>query len=198
MTSGQALPRRSIHLQVQAVHNLADGLREPSRTCPKKNCGFTVTTRWQSREHRMLPIMTLPSLLIQTGSQQPGFPRPSIGSWVSYGLGSEKAPAPPLLSFYFASQRMNIDQPLVLAPLSSGSAPITRASSFSCPAGDPSALFVRTSGRIGANRRAGTTLYVKLNHIEGNLWRPRAIETLLASPSMKWRAIAGCKHPFPS
>src|SRR5215831_9616934 len=47
---------------------------------------------------------------IQTGSQQPG--RPSMGSWVSYGLGSENQNLPAFVVLLSQAQALNADQPL--------------------------------------------------------------------------------------
>src|SRR5688572_17604411 len=47
---------------------------------------------------------------IQTGSQQPG--RPSLGSWVSYGLGSENQSLPSFVVLLSVANALNTDQPL--------------------------------------------------------------------------------------
>jgi hypothetical protein len=47
---------------------------------------------------------------IQSGSQQPG--RPSLGSWVSYGLGSENQNMPAFVVLLSQQHSMNVDQPL--------------------------------------------------------------------------------------
>src|ERR1051326_428644 len=47
---------------------------------------------------------------IQTGSQQPG--RPSFGSWVTYGLGSENQNLPAFVVMIAQSSAINTDQPL--------------------------------------------------------------------------------------
>ena len=52
------------------------------------------------------PAMTF----IQTGSQQPG--RPSIGSWVSYGLGSENQNLPTFVVLISQANSLDPDQPL--------------------------------------------------------------------------------------
>ena len=55
---------------------------------------------------------------IQTGSQQPG--RPSMGSWVSYGLGSENDNLPAFVVMISQSNSINTDQPLFSRLWSSG------------------------------------------------------------------------------
>ena len=47
---------------------------------------------------------------IQSGSQQPG--RPSMGAWVSYGLGSENQNLPSFVVMVSQASGLNIDQPL--------------------------------------------------------------------------------------
>ncbi|MBS1835945.1 MAG: DUF1501 domain-containing protein [Acidobacteria bacterium] len=47
---------------------------------------------------------------IQSGSQQPG--RPSLGSWVSYGLGSENQNMPAFVVLLSQQHSLNTDQPL--------------------------------------------------------------------------------------
>src|SRR5208282_3993376 len=47
---------------------------------------------------------------IQTGFQQPG--RPSMGAWVSYGLGSENRDLPAFVVLISQASGLNIDQPL--------------------------------------------------------------------------------------
>src|SRR5258708_8843124 len=47
---------------------------------------------------------------IQTGSQQPG--RPSFGSWVNYGLGSESENLPAFVVMISQTSGLNTDQPL--------------------------------------------------------------------------------------
>ena len=47
---------------------------------------------------------------IQTGSQQPG--RPSMGAWLSYGLGSENQNLPAFVVLLSQAHALNADQPL--------------------------------------------------------------------------------------
>src|SRR5213594_3159761 len=58
---------------------------------------------------------------IQTGSQQPG--RASLGSWVSYGLGSENQNLPAFVVLISQAQALNTDQPLFSRLWSSGFLP---------------------------------------------------------------------------
>ncbi|MGH9935744.1 MAG: DUF1501 domain-containing protein, partial [Blastocatellia bacterium] len=58
---------------------------------------------------------------IQTGFQQPG--RPSAGSWVSYGLGSENQNLPAFIVLLSTAHALNTDQPLFSRLWSSGFLP---------------------------------------------------------------------------
>ncbi|HVN79864.1 MAG TPA: DUF1501 domain-containing protein, partial [Terriglobia bacterium] len=58
---------------------------------------------------------------IQTGFQQPG--RPSMGSWVSYGLGSENQNLPAFVVLISQANALNVDQPLFSRLWSSGFLP---------------------------------------------------------------------------
>src|SRR5689334_14557321 len=55
---------------------------------------------------------------IQSGSQQPG--RPSMGAWVSYGLGSENQNLPAFVVMISQANGINTDQPLFSRLWSSG------------------------------------------------------------------------------
>src|SRR5258708_5493313 len=58
---------------------------------------------------------------IQTGSQIPG--RPSFGSWVNYGLGSENENLPAFVVMLSQTSGLNVDQPLFSRLWSSGFLP---------------------------------------------------------------------------
>src|SRR5262249_9146290 len=58
---------------------------------------------------------------IQTGFQQPG--RPSMGSWITYGLGTENQNLPSFIVLISQAQSFNADQPLFSRLLSSGFLP---------------------------------------------------------------------------
>ena len=58
---------------------------------------------------------------IQTGFQQPG--RPSMGAWVSYGLGSENQNLPAFVVLISQANGLNTDQPLFSRLWSSGFLP---------------------------------------------------------------------------
>ena len=73
---------------------------------------------------------------IQTGSQQPG--RPSIGSWVSYGLGSENQNLPAFVVLISQASGISTDQPLFSRLWGSGFLPSQLPGrAASAPAGDP-------------------------------------------------------------
>ncbi len=72
---------------------------------------------------------------IQTGSQQPG--RPSMGAWVSYGLGSENQNLPAFVVLVSQASALNIDQPLFSRLWGSGFLPSNYQGVKFRSAGDP-------------------------------------------------------------
>jgi hypothetical protein len=56
--------------------------------------------------------------LIQTGFQHPG--RPSLGAWISYGLGSDNQNLPTFVVLFSQANALNTDQPLFSRLWSSG------------------------------------------------------------------------------
>ena len=101
MTSGQSsLPVAPLHLQVQAARqDRAPGSANCCRITRKivDDIAIIKTVNTDAINHD--PAITF----IQTGSQQPG--RPSMGAWVSYGLGSENQNLPAFVVMISQSQR---------------------------------------------------------------------------------------------
>jgi hypothetical protein len=81
---------------------------------------------------------------IQSGSQQPG--RPSMGAWVSYGLGSENRNLPAFVVMLSQAQALNPDQPLFSRLWGAGFLP---------------------SNHQGVRLRAGSSPVLYLNNPEG-------------------------------
>ena len=84
-----ALPRRAVDVQVRAARQVrragsASCCRTPRRS--STTCAIVKTVHTEAINHD--PAITY----ICTGSQMPG--RPSLGSWLSYGLGSENQNLP--------------------------------------------------------------------------------------------------------
>src|SRR5205809_49276 len=69
---------------------------------------------------------------IQTGFQQPG--RPSMGAWLSYGLGSENQNLPSFVVLLSQAHAINADQPLFSRPWPTGFLPSSSQGSRFPPA----------------------------------------------------------------
>ena len=122
---------------------------------------------------------------IQTGSQQPG--RPSIGSWVSYGLGSENANLPAFVVLISQASGLNIDQPLFSRLWSSGFLPSNHQGVKFRSAGDPVLFLSDPAGIDKSTRRNILDSVAKLNHIEAETYGDPEIETRIAQYEMAYR-----------
>src|SRR5207248_4235570 len=67
---------------------------------------YSIEKSFHSEANKHDPAITF----IQTGSQQPG--RPSMGAWVSYGLGSENQDLPAFVVLISQPNSLVPDQPL--------------------------------------------------------------------------------------
>src|SRR5690349_2567099 len=87
---------------------------------------------------------------IQTGFQQPG--RPSMGAWVSYGLGSENQNLPAFVVLISQANALNRDQPLFTRLWSNGFLPSKYQGVRFRASGDP-VLFLANADGIDATVR---------------------------------------------
>ena len=87
---------------------------------------------------------------IQTGFQQPG--RPSMGSWVTYGLGSENQNLPAFVVLISQANALNRDQPLFTRLWSAGFLP-SRYQGVRFRAGSDPVLFLANPEGIDADTR---------------------------------------------
>ena len=92
---------------------------------------------------------------IQTGFQQPG--RPSMGAWLSYGLGSENQNLPAFVVLLSQAQALNADQPLFSRLWASGFLPSSYQGVRFRGGGEP-VLFLDDPPGVDARRRAGEML----------------------------------------
>jgi hypothetical protein len=122
---------------------------------------------------------------IQTGSQQPG--RPSIGSWVSYGLGSENANLPAFVVLISQASGLNIDQPLFSRLWSSGFLPSNHQGVKFRSAGDPVLFLSDPAGIDKSTRRNILDSVARLNHMEAETYGDPEIETRIAQYEMAYR-----------
>jgi hypothetical protein len=122
---------------------------------------------------------------IQTGSQQPG--RPSLGSWVSYGLGSENENLPAFVVLLSQSSGLNIDQPLFSRLWSAGFLPSSyQGVKFRSP-GDPVLYLSDPPGIDRETRRRMLDSLKTLNGMRSEMFGDPEIETRISQYEMAYR-----------
>jgi hypothetical protein len=122
---------------------------------------------------------------IQTGSQQPG--RPSFGSWVTYGLGSENQNLPAFVVLIAQSSAINTDQPLFSRLWGNGFLPSKYQGVNFRASGDP-VLYLSNPDGIDANtRRRMLDGISKLNQMSADTYGDPEIETRIAQYEMAFR-----------
>jgi hypothetical protein len=125
---------------------------------------------------------------IHTGSQQPG--RPSLGSWVSYGLGSENQDLPAFVVFVSQASGLNIDQPLFSRLWSSGFLPSRYQGVNLRSMGDPVLHLSDPPGIGKTTRRNMLDALGKLNEMTAREFDDPEIETRIAQYEMAYRMQA--------
>ncbi len=122
---------------------------------------------------------------IQTGFQQPG--RPSMGAWVSYGLGSENQNLPAFVVLISQAQALNPDQPLFSRLWGSGFLP-SRYQGVRFRAGsDPVLYLADPPGIDRSTRRRMLDSLAQLNHIHEAAFSDPEITTRIAQYEMAYR-----------
>ena len=122
---------------------------------------------------------------IQTGSQQPG--RPSMGAWVSYGLGSENQNLPAFVVLISQSSAVNVDQPLFSRLWGSGFLPSNHQGVNFRSGGDP-VLYLSDAPGIDKNtRRRMLETIAKINQRSAEAYGDPEIETRIAQYEMAYR-----------
>jgi hypothetical protein len=122
---------------------------------------------------------------IQTGFQQPG--RPSIGSWVSYGLGSENQNLPAFIVLLSTAHALNTDQPLFSRLWSSGFLPSSYQGVRLRGGGTPVLYLDDPPGVSKTTRRQMLDAVVKLNKMKSESYGDPEIETRIAQYEMAYR-----------
>jgi hypothetical protein len=122
---------------------------------------------------------------IQTGSQQPG--RPSMGSWVSYGLGSENDNLPAFVVLLVQQSGLNVDQPLFSRLWGSGFLPSNYQGVKFRSSGDPVLYLSDPDGIDKSTRRAMLDSVEKLNQMNSQAYGDPEIETRIAQYEMAYR-----------
>ncbi|HKD06706.1 MAG TPA: DUF1501 domain-containing protein [Bryobacteraceae bacterium] len=122
---------------------------------------------------------------IQTGSQQPG--RPSMGSWVTYGLGSENQNLPGFVVLIAQSSAINTDQPLFSRLWGNGFLPSKYQGVNFRSSGDPVLYLSNPAGIDADTRRRMLDGIGKLNQMNAAAYGDPEIETRIAQYEMAYR-----------
>ncbi len=122
---------------------------------------------------------------IQTGSQQPG--RPSLGSWVSYGLGSENQNLPGFVVLLSQASGLNIDQPLFSRLWSAGFLPSNYQGIKFRSSGDPVLYLSDVPGIDRETRRRMLDSLSSLNGMRSEMFGDPEIETRISQYEMAYR-----------
>lgn len=125
---------------------------------------------------------------IQTGSQQPG--RPSLGSWVSYGLGTENQNLPGFVVMVSQASGLNIDQPLFSRLWYSGFLPSNYQGVKFRSSGDPVLYLSDPPGIDRETRRRMLDSIATLNGAHSKQFGDPEIETRIAQYEMAYRMQA--------
>ncbi len=122
---------------------------------------------------------------IQTGFQQPG--RPSMGAWLSYGLGSENQNLPAFVVLLSQAQALNTDQPLFSRLWGSGFLP-SSYQGVRFRAGAAPVLYLQDPPGVDkTSRRQMLDAVAKLDAMKFDAYGDPEIETRIAQYEMAYR-----------
>ncbi len=122
---------------------------------------------------------------LQSGFQQPG--RPSMGAWVTYGLGSENQELPAFVVLISQQSALNTDQPLFSRLWGSGFLPSKYQGVQFRSAGDP-VLYLSDPPGIGKQtRRDMLDAEAALNQIRAKAFGDPEIETRISQFEMAYK-----------
>lgn len=122
---------------------------------------------------------------LQTGFQQPG--RPSLGAWVSYGLGSENQNLPAFVVLLSQANSLNVDQPLFSRLWGSGFLPSRYQGVRFRSSGDPVLYLADPPGVDRATRRRMLDAVSQLNKRLEQKFEDPEIDTRLTQYEMAYR-----------
>jgi hypothetical protein len=122
---------------------------------------------------------------IQTGFQQPG--RPSIGAWLSYGLGSENQNLPTFVVLISQADGLNTDQPLFSRLWSSGFLPSKYQGVRFRSGMDPVLHLADPPGIDRTTRRRMLDAVQKINRLAAGDYGDPEIETRITQYEMAYR-----------
>jgi Protein of unknown function (DUF1501) len=119
----------------------------------------------------------------QTGNQLPG--RPSIGSWVSYGLGSDNTNLPVFI--VLVSKNAPKDQPLYARLWGNGFLPSEHQGVQFRAGKDPVLFLENPEGYEGKDRRQMLEYLTKLNRMQNESYQDPEVEARIAQYEMAYR-----------
>src|SRR5205823_10849701 len=122
---------------------------------------------------------------IQTGSQQPG--RPSIGSWLSYGIGSENHDLPSYIVLISQGTGNTNDQPLFGRLWGSGFLPSIHQGVKLRSSGDPVLYLSNPQGIDATARRQMLDSLLRLNQMAEQSFADPEINTRIQQYEMAYR-----------
>jgi hypothetical protein len=122
---------------------------------------------------------------LQTGSQQPG--RPSMGAWLSYGLGSENQNLPGFVVLISQGSGNKADQPIFSRLWGSGFLPSQHQGVRLRSGGDPVLYLSDPPGVSPDDRRTMLDAEAKLNHMAEQAFGDPEINTRIAQYEMAFR-----------
>ncbi|PYV25296.1 MAG: sulfatase [Acidobacteria bacterium] len=122
---------------------------------------------------------------IQTGSQQPG--RPSMGAWVSYGLGSDNQNLPAFVVLVSQANALNPDQPLFSRLWGGGFLPSQYQGVRFLASGDPVLYLSNPPGISPTTRRRMLDGIAKLNRMLAEEYGDPEIDARVAQYEMAYR-----------
>jgi hypothetical protein len=122
---------------------------------------------------------------VMTGSEVPG--KPSLGSWLSYGLGSESNELPSFVVLTPVWKSNTAAQALFTRMWSSGFLPTQHTGVALRSVGDPVLYLQNPDGVAASNRRAMLDTLGKLNHHHFEQYRDPEIQTRIAQYEMAFR-----------
>ena len=122
---------------------------------------------------------------IQSGSQQPG--RPSLGAWVSYGLGSENRNLPAFVVLLSQAHALNTDQPLFSRLWGNGFIPSSYQGVRFRAGSNPVLYLHDPPGVSHSSRRQMLDAVGKLNRMKSEAYGDPEIETRITQYEMAYR-----------
>jgi hypothetical protein len=122
---------------------------------------------------------------IQTGHQQPG--RPSLGAWLSYGIGSENSNLPAFIVMISQGSGNKIDQPLFSRLWGSGFLPTQHQGVRFRASADPVLYLSNPPGVDADTRRRMLDGLGQLNHLAAESFGDPEINTRIAQYEMAFK-----------